>query len=326
MTSRAAALVAALIFPAVLPAQLPAAGRPAPNAITQASLAQEMLAVGRLAAAERELYAAVAANPRQSAPRGELARYLASRGRFMIAQVLLEEALRFGADTAVVARAMIEMAPYRPATDVKRVPGARPPAALAARERARAGGLAATYDGAETNVPVTMTEDGRTLLRVVVRTERGTVMATVDPRIDGVAVSAVDDSLVPVRSFGARGAGAPVLIGEFSIGDRRLAWLDGVVDPQVPRGELRIGLDVLWHLRAIVDERTGTMTLPPRTARVTVTEGSARIPFMLGFPGLWLVEMPWRAPVAIESAEGRAMLRGARWQLDAEAATVNVVR
>jgi hypothetical protein len=38
------------------------------------------------------------------------------------------------------------------------------------------------------------------------------------------------------------------------------------------------------------------------------------------------VEMPWRAPVAIESPEGRAMLRGTRWQLDAEAATVNVLR
>lgn len=326
MSARWAALVAAFILPGTIAAQLPSATRPAPNAVTQPSRAQELLAVGRLAAAERELYAAVQANPRQSAPRGELARYLASRGRFMIAQVLLEEALRFGADTALVARAMAEMAPYRPPADVKRVPGARPPAAIAARERARAGGLAPVLEGEEVTVPMTMTEDGRTLLRVVVRTERGTVMATVDPSIDGVAVSSASDSLVPVRTFGARGAGAPVLVGEISIGDRRLAWLDGTIDPQVPVGEMRIGLDVFWHLRAIVDERAGTLTLPARAARVTVTPGSQRIPFMLGFPGVWLVEMPWRAPVAIEGPEGRAMLRGTRWQLDAEAATVNVVR
>ncbi len=323
---RRAALVAAFILPGTIAAQLPSATRPAPNAVTQPSRAQELLAVGRLAAAERELYAAVQANPRQSAPRGELARYLASRGRFMIAQVLLEEALRFGADTALVARAMAEMAPYRPRADLKRVPGARLPAAIAARERARAEGLAAVLDGEEVTVPVTMSEDGRTLLRVVVRTERGTVLATVDPSIDGVTVSSATDSLVPVRTFGARGAGAPVLIGEITIGERRLAWLDGTIDPQVPVGEMRIGLDVFWHLRAIVDERAGTLTLPARAARVTVTEGSQRIPFMLGFPGVWLVEMPWRAPVAIEGPEGRAMLRGTRWQLDAEAATVNVVR
>jgi hypothetical protein len=326
VSARWAALVAAYILPGTIAAQLPSATRPAPNAVTQPSRAQELLAVGRLAAAERELYAAVQANPRQSAPRGELARYLASRGRFMIAQVLLEEALRFGADTALVARAMAEMAPYRPSADVKRVPGARPPAAIVARERARSGGLAPVLDGAEVTVPVTMSEDGRTLLRVVVRTERGTVLATIDPSLDGVAVSSATDSLVPVRTFGARGAGAPVLVGEISIGERRLAWLDGTVDPQVPVGEMRIGLDVFWHLRAIVDERTGTLTLPARTARVTVPQGSQRIPFMLGFPGVWLVEMPWRAPVAIQSPEGREMLRGTRWQLDAEAATVNVVR
>jgi hypothetical protein len=82
-------------------------------AVAAPSRADSLLAVGRLRAAEDVLYAAVAAAPRRPAPRGALGRYLASRGRFPIAQVLFEEAQRFGADARVVARAIAELRPYR---------------------------------------------------------------------------------------------------------------------------------------------------------------------------------------------------------------------
>lgn len=100
------------------------------------SRADEYLAVGRLALAERELYAAVAAEPRQPAPRGALARYLASRGRFRIAEELFLEALRFGADTPSVARAMAAMEPYRAPVERRPIPGVRVPPAVVARARA----------------------------------------------------------------------------------------------------------------------------------------------------------------------------------------------
>lgn len=72
-----------------------------------------MLAMGRLAAAEEALYAAVDARPRSPSPRGALAAYLASRGRFKIAEVLFDEAQRFGASPQAIRAAKERMAPYR---------------------------------------------------------------------------------------------------------------------------------------------------------------------------------------------------------------------
>lgn len=132
------------------------------------SRADSMLAVGRLRAAEDALYAAVAAAPRTPAPRGALGRYLASRGRFPIAQVLYEEALRFGADRGVVARAIAEMHPYRPDS-------------LSRREAAPA------------TVRFAFAEDGRVVgaFRATTTDGRG-LTVTIDPRITGFAVRTTD--------------------------------------------------------------------------------------------------------------------------------------
>jgi hypothetical protein len=313
--------------PIGLTAQLPAVGAPPRRAATEPSLAQQYLDVGRLFLAERELYAAVAAAPRQSAPRGELARYLASRGRFRIADVLLDEALRFGADPAIVARARAEMQPYRDPAEWAPVPGVRPPAAVAAREAERAAtGHARNWDGTEATVPMQMTEDARTLLRFQARTARGAVWVTVDPRAEGVAIASAADTMFRVQRFGGEAAYEPVLLHELAIGARTLTWIDAVVDPSVRAGELRVGMDVFWQLRPVVDERAGTITLMPPGSSATVPERVRRIPFVLAFPGLLLVPRPGVPPVAVESDGGRALLRGARWWVDVEEGTVVVVR
>lgn len=290
------------------------------------SRADDLLAVGRLAAAEQELYAAVAANPRQPAPRGALARYLASRARFRIAEVLYEEALRFGADTALIARALVEMVPYQPRTDLRSIPGVRLPSAVAAREDTRTRrGYVFSLDGPEVTVPITLTEDGRTLARFQVHGARGLIWVTIDPAATGLAISSAGDSAIIVQTFGGHGPGAPVLIREVWVGERSLAWLDATIDPTVPPGELRMGLDVLWRLRPVIDERAGTMTLPLVSARPEASPRAVRVPFVLRFPGLWLVVRPGAAPIAIEGPQGRAMLRGTRWQVDPETSTVIIV-
>ncbi len=123
------------------------------------SRADSMLARGRLRAAEDALYAAVAAAPRSPAPRGALGRYLASRGRFAIAQVLYEEAQRFGADARIVRRAIEEMRPYRGDS---------------------------TASGTAT-VRFAFADDGRTLGSFRAETGDGaSVVVTVDPRITGI--------------------------------------------------------------------------------------------------------------------------------------------
>jgi hypothetical protein len=293
------------------------------------SRADELLAVGRLALAEKELYAAAAAEPREPAHRGALGRYLASRGRFIIAQVLFQEALRFGADTPTVARALAAMDPYRTPAERRPVPGVRRPTAVRARDQARSarGGME-TIDGVETTVPITMTEDTRTLARFRARGTRDSVWVTLDPAREGIAVSSADDSALVMEAFGGRGAGTPVLIQEIWVGERRLAWLDAYVDPSVPPGEVRIGLDLLWRWRAVIDERSPApvLTLPFAGARTMVTARSFHLPIVLRFPGLWLVPQPGVEPFMLESARGRAYLRRARWQFDPGTSTLIVER
>ena len=331
------------------------AGRTAPEA--PPSRAESLLARGRLAAAEKELYAAVDAAPRAPAARGELARYLASRARFTIAEVLFAEALRFGADTASIAQALMTIAPWHAEVDRRRIPGVRLPAAEAAREGARLAARAATNDASQgtsrnrlpptagttadaaataggdspaemdtATVVFSFANDDRVLGRFELRGRNGTVRATLDPRVNGLLLHSADDAaLVPTR-FGASGRGAPLLVRELWIGTRRLRGVEARVDPDVPAGEVRLGLDVLWALHPVFDEPRGTMMLPAGSAPGRAPNGARQIPFARSFPGVWHVPAPGLVPSPIESARGRALLAGSKWRFDPEQATVIVER
>ena len=286
------------------------------------SLAEEYLAMGRLASAERELYAAVAAKPREPSHRGALALYLASRGEFAVAEVLFREALRFGADTALIGRAMAQMMPYRPPMERSRVPGARESAAPGAHTASEG---VERIDGVAVTLPLERSDVPSVIARVA-GYGRGRLSVTFDPAREGIAISSVDDPVLAMRAFRGRGAGTPVLLQEITIGERRLRWMDAHVDPSVPAGEVRMGMDLIWRLRPIIDEGAGTLTLPAAGMRAMMSERSFHVPVVLRFPGLWLVPRPFMAPLSLSSPEGRALLRGARWQLNPETATIIVER
>jgi hypothetical protein len=303
------------------------------------SRADSLLARGRLRAAEDALYAAVNANPRAPAARGELGRYLASRARFVIADVLYAEALRFGADTPSIAQARMRVADFRPELDRRRIPGVRLPAAEAAREAARVAARdaarasrepreprpAANDARAPFTVPMILITDGIAIGSFEVRGPGGTRRAVLDARVRGLLVSSAADSALAPRAFGATTQGAPLLVPEMFIGEQRLVGVPARVDREVPEGEVRVGFDVLWPLRPAFDEREGTMTLSPDAPRA-VPDGAIQIPFALGFPGIWLVPVVGEAPVPIASARGRALLRASRWWWDGPAATIVVDR
>ncbi len=297
------------------------------------SRADSLLARGRLRAAEDALYAAVDAAPRAPAARGELGRYLASRARFVIADILFSEALRFGADTPSIAQAMMAVAPFRPEVDRRRIPGVRLPAAEAAREAARlaarAPSAASSASGAITGTPVTVPmifiTDGRALGSFEVRGPGGTRRAVLDPSVQGVLLARADDPALTPRSFGATAHGAPLLIPALWIGERLLRGVEARVDRDVAVDEIRIGIDVLWALRPAFDERAGTMSLSPDAPR-RVPEGAAQVPMALGFPGIWLVPVVGEPPIRIASARGRALLRASRWWWDGPQATIVVQR
>lgn len=292
---RLAALVAQVALVALAPPILEAQSTGDPRTIVVMSRADSLLAVGRLAAAEDALYAEVAARPRAPAPRGALAAYLASRARFRIAEVLLEEAQRFGADRGSVQRALAQMAPYR----------------------------VAVPDGPVTAVPFSPVADPTALGGFAVRARRGgdAFAAVLDLRVRGVVLGrAAADAFMLRRVRGAQ------RLGELWIGERRLEALEAVVDSQLSPSEVRVGLDAMWALHPQVDARAGMLTLGRAPDVGSIRGPVEQIPFVLTFPGLALVPRVGSAPIPLESRAGRALLSGARWQIDAKTATLIVER
>lgn len=315
-------------------AQLPSARLPKPEPAPPPR-AESLFAQGRLRAMEEQLYADVARKPRDPAARGALGRYLASRGRFTIAEVLFEEALRFGADTASIAQALMTIALYRPEVDRRRIVGLRLPAHERDREIARLNARGAASRATDSSfsvgatVPFIFAEDGRTLGSFSVRGSGGTMRAVIDPRVEGITVARADDPVLVPQRFGVMRDGAPLLIVDLWIGARRLTGLAARVDASLPPDEMRIGIDVLWAWRVQFDERAGTISVPAAGAVVRTpasAPGLQHVPLVLGFPGVWLIPNVGRMPVTIESAEGRALLRGARWRFEPQFATVVVER
>lgn len=251
------------------------------------SRADSLLAQGRLAAAEDALYAAADAKPRDPSARGALAAYLASRGRFSIALVLFDEAQRFGADQLRIRLARAAILPYTNAAGA----------------------------GAEVTVPLTPARDPRSFGSIPVRPRRGAsdvFAAAVDPNVSGVTMG---------RGVARRFDAEPSRpLPELWIGERRFQRVAVRVDSLAGVDEIRIGLDVLWNLQPLFDERAGTLTLGRRIA----TSSGQQIPWVLTFPGLLLVPEVGQPPVRIESARGRALLRGTSWQIDVRAATIRV--
>ncbi len=289
MSARLAAALTILLA-APLAAQPAARSAVQQPRFAQPGRADSLLAQGRLAAAEDALYAAADAKPRDPGSRGALAAYLASRGRFTIALVLFDEAQRFGADPGRVQLARASILPY----------------------------LNAAAAGPEVSVPLTPARQPRTLGLIPVRAVRAapaTQLAAIDPNVAGVVMGTDAARRFEIQ----RGRPLP----ELWIGERRVLRLSVRIDSTYSADEIRIGLDVLWGLQPLFDERAGTLTLG---RSIPAESGVPEIPWILTFPGLLLVPDVGQAPVRIESARGRALLRGARWQIDTRAATIRVER
>jgi hypothetical protein len=263
--------------------------------IAAPSRADSLLALGRLAMAEEELYAAVGARPRSPSARGALGAYLASRGRFRIAEILFEEALRFGADTLSVRRAIARMAPWR---------------------------VNASAGVGESTVEFRVMADGPVLGTVLVRTalnaegaEGAEVRAALDLRVTGIVVG----------GRGRTGRSASSWRADVRIGERVIPSVFVSRDTSLAADDVRVGLDVVWGLHPIIDERAGTLTLgrAPSAARAANVR---MIPIVIEFPGLALVPRPGIAPLALGSRDGRSMVRGRRWQIDEANAVIALDR
>jgi hypothetical protein len=276
----------------------------------EASPAEVAISQGRLDDAERELYAASRRDPRDPSARGALGSLLASRGHLRIGAVLLEEARQFGGDALAINARLAHV--YRWLADWPALAALPTGAAYdgAEKERARwtAAHLSSTRGADSTTVRLEPNEVAG-FGRITLRIGAVDVPADLDPTIAGIALVASADLLGGLQLFGERDgvtlAVAPIVA------------FGSIVRTNVPvtivgGGTARVGFDVLAALTPTFNAADRTLTL---RVRVGTPAAGREIPILLGFPGVRIVTRTGQGPVAIESAAGRAALRGTVWTL-----------
>jgi hypothetical protein len=303
------------------------AGQPArPSLRVEPSLADSLIAQGRLDEAENALYAASARAPRDPAARGALGAFLASRGRLKVGAVLLEEARRFGADPRTVNDRLAHVYAWAGLWDeAAAMDGA---AALAGPEKSRARWLAThapTRGGPDTSAVPLEPNDVFGLGRIALGVGSTPVRADIDPEVEGLVLPATIEITGQLQLFGTRndttfGVALSVAIGPYT--------LTNVPVRLVAEARARVGLDVLAPLVPTFNVAARRLELVPapqgpgpqnRGALRAADPGPGadnQIPFLLGFPGVRIVPRRGSAPVALDAAAGRAALRGVRWTFD----------
>lgn len=298
---RFAVLLAALAAVTPLPAQEARATAP--------SAADVAIAQGRLDDAEQLLFAASSRATHEPSARGALGMFLASRGKFRIGAVLLEEARQFGGDATVIDARLARIYPWL--GDWKAVAALRHYAESGA-ENDRARWLAShapSNSGADSAVVPMDPNDSFGLGRIVLVFQGAPMQVDIDPNIEGLVLPSWPVVTSEAQQFGMRDSATVAVVREFKIGTIQF---NNVRARLSPTAHPAIGLDVVAALEPTFDAVGRRLTLRKRN----VVVAGETIPILIGFPGFRLVPRAGQAPVSIESAAGRAALRGAPWTLD----------
>ena len=254
--------------------------------------ADSLLSEGQIQRAEAAYYAAARARPDDPIARSALGRYLAARSATRVGAVLIEEALRFGADSSAMAAILAPL--YERLGDYAAL-AALQPGVLTAAERRRAQWLSRNVGDARLRDSVVVLTyrpigDGRGVGTVVMRIGQTELPAIIDPRASGLVLpSTIRGDL---RLFGPAGdrtlAVAPTMrLGPVSF--TNVPAVVGSADEQV-----RIGFDVLAEHWPAFDPVRNVLTLR-RVDRRARPPAGPRIP-------------------ALYDSNGMRLLVGGRWQ------------
>ncbi len=311
-------LVGALISANVINAQ--ATRRDDPPA------AELAVSLGRLDIAEQKLFAASSRAPREPSARGALGFFLASRGHLKVGAVLLEEARQFGGSALAIDARLAHIYPWYGAWNlVSQLPTVR---SFDPAEHDRAHWLAAHRSAVHGPDSVVITlepsesSDETAMGRVALNIGGTIVHADIDPNVEGIVLPVGDNVLGSMQLFGAiRGTGATLGVS-YAIGIGALSISN--VPVRIDSGaRARIGFDVLSPFAPTFDPAAAQLTLRVRAA---APMGSESIAFLLGFPGIRIAARSGAPLVPIESAAGRAALRGMRWTFDLRRGAITLVR
>lgn len=277
----------------------PTALSPADSAITE----------GRIADAEQLLFAASSAAPRDPAARGALGSFMAARGRLKVGAVLLGEARQFGGDRSAIepllGRIYAWLGDWTSTAALKAYAATGP-----LHERALwLAAHAPSRGGADTASVALEPNEMAGLGRIALVIGGDTVVADIDPTVDGLVLPAAPQIEEESKQFGMREKASVAVVYEVGIG---AIHLKNVAATLSPGARATIGLDLLAPLTPTFDAGAHALSLRLNPVQV---QGDA-LPFLLGFPGVRLVARQGEPLVAMESAAGRAALRGSRWTFD----------
>lgn len=273
--------------------------------------ADSLLAAGRLQAAESAYYAAARFRPRDPAARAALGRYLAARGAPKVGAVLLEEARRFGGDSATLGAALAPM--YARAADYRSLAELRPnvvpePVRRRARWLADNPSVARFADSIAvlTYRPL---GDGRGMGTVLLRFGRSELPALIDPRVSGVVLptGAPGDT----RTFGTDSGRRIVVLRSFRIGGVEFTNVPATIGARDEPA--RLGFDVLARYMPSFDPVAGLLSLRRVDRRSRPARGP-RVPALYDSNGLRvLIAGQWHPTT---SANASLLLASRRWTWD----------
>lgn len=276
---------------------------------TAPSPADSAIAEGRLADAEQLLFAASSASTHDPAARGALGMFLVSRGRLKVGAVLLEEARRFGADATeidpLLARVYTWLGDWSAVASLKHYAPAGP-----VHERARwLVTHAPARSGADSATVALEPNEMAGLGRIALVIGDATVLVDIDPTVDGLVLPSSADVAAGSKQFGMHDSASVAVVYDIAIGAIRLK---NVAARLLPTAHPTIGLDVLAPLMPAFDAAAQQLTLHLNAGEAH----GAALPFMLAFPGVSIAARAGEPLARMESAAGRAALRGSRWTFD----------
>jgi hypothetical protein len=286
---------------------------------TAASAADIAIAQGRLGDAEQALFAASSRAPHEPSARGALGIFLASRGRLKVGAVLLDEARRFGGDAVVIDAHLARI--YAWLGDWPAVAGLQH-APMSAVERDRVKWLAANApanSGADSAVVALEPNEAAGFGRIALAIGGVTLQADIDPNIEGLLLPSTAEVTGEAQQFGMHDSTSVAVIYSVRIGGVRLTNVSASLSPSATPA---IGLGVLAALTPTFDAGAHSLTV----RRQAPPPLGDPLPILLAFPGVKLVARAGQAPVPMESAAGRAALRGTRWTFDVRRGAILVQR
>ena len=235
--------------------------------------------------------------------------FLASRGKFRIGTVLLEEARQFGGDAAVIDARLARIYPWL--GDWTAV-AALKHYATSGPENDRARWLVAhapAYNGSDSTIVPLDPNESFGLGRIVLIFQGAPMQVDIDPNIEGLVLPSWPVVTGEAQQFGMRDSATVAVVREFKIGTIQFSNVRAKLSPAAHPA---IGLDVLAALEPTFDAAGRHLTLRRHNAVIA----GETVPILIGFPGFRLVPRVGQPPVTIESAAGRAALRGAPWTVD----------